>query len=65
MQAPDACRVLPKSPAAVWQILQDVYAKLADIATVPYKVIEQMTKHPLTDAGIEKFKADYIKVFGE
>ena len=37
----------------------------ADIATVPYKVIQQMTKHPLTDAGIEKFKADYIKVFGE
>ena len=28
----------------------------ADIATVPYKVIEQMTHHPLTDAGIEKFK---------
>lgn len=37
----------------------------ADIATVPYKVIEQMTRHPLTDAGIEKFKADYRKVFGE
>ena len=37
----------------------------ADIATVPYKVIEQMTKHPLTDSGIEKFKADYVKVFGE
>ena len=37
----------------------------ADIATVPYKVIQQMTKHPLTDSGIEKFKADYIKVFGE
>ncbi len=37
----------------------------AHIATVPYKVIEQMVKHPLTDAGIEKFKADYIKVFGE
>ncbi|MDY4165917.1 MAG: fructose-6-phosphate aldolase [Fournierella sp.] len=37
----------------------------ADIATVPYSVIMQMTKHPLTDAGIEKFKADYIKVFGE
>ena len=36
----------------------------ADIATVPYKVIEQMTKHPLTDAGIEKFVADYTKVFG-
>ena len=37
----------------------------ADIATVPYKVIQQMTKHPLTDSGIEKFKADYVKVFGE
>ncbi|MBO6258548.1 MAG: fructose-6-phosphate aldolase [Succinivibrio sp.] len=36
----------------------------ADIATVPYKVIEQMTKHPLTDQGIEKFQADYKKVFG-
>ncbi len=36
----------------------------ADIATVPYKVIEQMAKHPLTDAGIEKFVADYTKVFG-
>ncbi|MDD3251314.1 MAG: fructose-6-phosphate aldolase [Lachnospiraceae bacterium] len=36
----------------------------ADIATVPYKVIEQMTKHPLTDAGIAKFQADYRAVFG-
>ncbi len=37
----------------------------ADIATVPYSVIEQMTKHPLTDQGIAKFQADYIAVFGE
>ena len=37
----------------------------ADIATVPYNVIEQMTHHPLTDIGIEKFKKDYIAVFGE
>lgn len=37
----------------------------ADIATVPYSVIEQMTKHPLTDIGIEKFQADYKSVFGE
>ncbi|MBO4396294.1 MAG: fructose-6-phosphate aldolase [Eubacterium sp.] len=37
----------------------------ADIATVPYNVIEQMTKHPLTDIGIEKFQKDYIAVFGE
>ncbi len=37
----------------------------ADIATVPYSVIEQMVKHPLTTAGIEKFQADYRAVFGE
>lgn len=37
----------------------------ADIATVPYSTLEQCTKHPLTDAGIEKFKSDYKKVFGE
>lgn len=37
----------------------------ADIATVPYKVIEQMTKHPLTDQGIEKFRKDYEAVFGK
>ncbi len=37
----------------------------ADIATVPYSVIEQMTKHPLTDQGIEKFQKDYKAVFGE
>jgi transaldolase len=37
----------------------------ADIATVPYKVIEQMTHHPLTDAGIEKFQKDYLAVFGK
>lgn len=36
----------------------------AQIATVPYKVLEQMTKHPLTDAGIQKFQADYRAVFG-
>lgn len=37
----------------------------ADIATVPYKVLEQMTKHPLTDAGIKKFQDDYRAVFGD
>ena len=35
----------------------------ADISTVPYKVIMQMINHPLTDIGINKFKADYDKVF--
>ena len=37
----------------------------AHIATVPYGVIEQMTKHPLTTQGIEKFQKDYKAVFGE
>lgn len=36
----------------------------ADVATVPYKVIEQVMQHPLTDAGLEKFVADYRKAFG-
>ena len=34
----------------------------ADIATVPYKVIMQMLKHPLTDAGLARFLADWEKV---
>lgn len=37
----------------------------ANIATVPYSVIVQMTKHPLTEQGIAKFQADYKAVFGE
>ena len=34
----------------------------ADIATVPFAVIEKMIKHPLTDIGIERFLADWEKV---
>jgi transaldolase len=34
----------------------------ADIATIPYKVLLQMVKHPLTDIGIKKFLADWEKV---
>ena len=37
----------------------------AHIGTVPFKVLKQMVKHPLTDAGIERFKADYEAVFGK
>lgn len=37
----------------------------ADIATAPFKVLMQMMCHPLTDQGIEKFKADYQAVFGK
>lgn len=45
--------------------VQDCALAGADIATVPYSVIEQMTKHPLTEQGIAKFQADYKAVFGE
>lgn len=33
----------------------------ADIGTMPFKVLESMYKHPLTDSGIERFMADYRK----
>jgi transaldolase len=33
----------------------------ADIATIPYNVIAQLAKHPLTDIGMEKFLADWEK----
>lgn len=33
----------------------------ADIATVPYRILEQMIKHPLTEMGLEKFLADWNK----
>ncbi len=34
----------------------------ADVVTMPYKVIEQLVKHPLTDIGIERFLRDWEKV---
>jgi transaldolase len=38
-------------------------AKLgAHVATIPYNVIAQLASHPLTDAGIKKFLADWEKV---
>ncbi len=36
----------------------------ADVATVPFKVLKQMVKHPLTDVGIERFLNDWKKVTG-
>lgn len=34
----------------------------AGVATIPYTVVEQLAKHPLTDAGLKKFLADWEKV---
>ncbi|HVN48794.1 MAG TPA: fructose-6-phosphate aldolase [Bacteroidota bacterium] len=33
----------------------------ADVCTIPFKVMEQLAKHPLTDLGIERFLADWKK----
>ena len=33
----------------------------ADVVTMPFKVVMQLIKHPLTDIGLEKFLADYRK----
>ncbi|GFZ33400.1 putative transaldolase 1 [Clostridium zeae] len=37
----------------------------AHIATVPHSLVMQMIKHPLTDQGLEKFKADWAAAFGK
>jgi transaldolase len=37
----------------------------ADIATIPFKVIDQLIKHPLTDVGLKRFLADWEKVVKE
>ncbi|MFA4842557.1 MAG: fructose-6-phosphate aldolase [Candidatus Omnitrophota bacterium] len=34
----------------------------ADVATIPFSVIEQLLKHPLTDIGIQRFLEDYKKI---
>jgi len=33
----------------------------ADVATLPFKVLEQLYKHPLTDAGLDRFLSDWKK----
>jgi transaldolase len=33
----------------------------ADVATIPFKVLEQLYKHPLTDVGLDRFLADWKK----
>jgi len=33
----------------------------AHVATIPFKVLEQLYKHPLTDAGLDRFLADWKK----
>jgi transaldolase len=53
--------------ASVRNPLHVVEAALAgaDIVTIPFKVIEQMMKHPLTDVGVERFLEDWKKLGAE
>ncbi|CUT01654.1 transaldolase family protein, partial [Candidatus Kryptobacter tengchongensis] len=37
----------------------------ADVVTMPFKVLEQMIKHPLTDIGLERFLDDWRKAQAE
>lgn len=39
--------------------VQDSALAGADISTMPFKILEALVKHPLTDAGVARFRADY------
>ena len=55
------CEVIVASVRHPLHVLQAALLG-ADIATIPFKVIQQLAGHPLTDIGIEKFMADWRKV---
>lgn len=56
-------RIIAASIRHPWHVLEA--ARLgADIATVPFNVLVQMFRHPLTDLGIARFQADWEKVKG-
>lgn len=44
------------------QMVQQAAVIGAHVATIPFKIMQQMFQHPLTDAGIEKFLADWAKL---
>jgi len=55
------CEVIVASVRHPLHVLQAALLG-ADIATIPFKVIQQLAKHPLTDIGIERFLDDWRKV---
>jgi transaldolase len=54
-------QVLVASVRSVQHVLESARMG-ADVATIPYKVLMQLLKHPLTDVGLKKFEADWEKV---
>ena len=57
---PQKPEILVASIRGPLQIVESIRAG-AHIATVPYKILEMLFHHPLTDIGIERFTADYQK----
>jgi transaldolase len=57
---PQKPEILVASVRSPYHIVESVRAG-AQIATIPFKILEQMFHHPLTDIGIEKFAEDYRK----
>ena len=56
----DHCEILAASIRHPRHVTESALAG-AHVATMPLKVLEQMTKHPLTDKGIAIFKSDWAK----
>jgi len=54
------CEIITASVRSPLHVIDAAMAG-ADIATVPYKVLEQCLKHPLTDIGMERFLKDWEK----
>ncbi len=61
---PSNPEILVASIRSPYHIVESIKAG-AQIATVPYKILEQLFHHPLTDLGIAKFDADYQKSLKE
>jgi transaldolase len=59
-QFPQKPEILVASIRGSLHVLESIRAG-AQIATVPYKILEQLFHHPLTDIGIERFTEDYEK----
>ncbi len=57
---PQKPEILVASVRSPYHVVESVRAG-AQIATIPFKILEQMFVHPLTDLGIEKFLGDYRK----
>ena len=57
---PQKPEILVASIRSPYHVVESIRAG-AQIATIPFKILEQLFKHPLTDIGIEKFEADYHK----